>query len=62
MLQNQLISTIASTLRAFDPKSDTLHILIISFAFYQLIQFARKSRAGQLVKGILLSVVFYGLA
>ena len=62
MLQNQMLSAIASTLRAFDPISDTLDILIISFAFYQLIQFARKSRAGQLVKGILLIVVFYGLA
>ena len=62
MLPNQTISAIVSTLRAFDPVSDTLDILIISFAFYQLIQFARKSRAGQLVKGILLIIVFYGLA
>lgn len=54
MLQNQTISAITSTLRAFDPVSDTLDILIISFAFYQLIQFARKSKAGQLVRGILL--------
>ena len=62
MLQNQTISAITSTLRAFDPVSDTLDILIISFAFYQLIQFARKSKAGQLVRGILLIVLFYGLA
>src|SRR5699024_712985 len=48
MLQNQTISAIASTLRAFDPISDTLDILIISFAFYHLIQFARKSLPGQL--------------
>ena len=61
MLQNQMLSAIASTLRAFDPISDTLDILIISFAFYQLIQFARKSRAGQLVKGILLIVVLNAL-
>ena len=62
MLQNQMISAIASTLHVFDPVSDTLDILIISFAFYQLIQFARKSRAGQLVRGILLIIIFYGLA
>ena len=43
-------------------RSDTLDILIISFVFYQLLQFARKSRAGQLVKGIILILVFYGLA
>ena len=49
-------------MRTFDPLSDTLDILIISFVFYQLLQFARKSRAGQLVKGILLILVFYGLA
>ena len=30
--------------------------------FYQLIQFARKSRAGQLVKGIALLILFYGFA
>ena len=50
MLQNQTLSAIISSLRAFDLFSDTLDILIISFAFYQLIQFARKSRAGQLVR------------
>ena len=47
-----------SSLRTFDPLSDTLDILIISFVFYQLLQFARKSRAGQLVKGIILILVF----
>ena len=62
MLQNQTLSAIISSLRAFDLFSDTLDILIISFAFYQLIQFARKSRAGQLVKGIALLVLFYGFA
>ena len=34
----------------------------VSFVFYQLIQFARKSRAGQLVKGIALLILFYGFA
>ena len=62
MLQNQTLSAIISSLRAFDLFSDTLDIPIISFAFYQLIQFARKSRAGQLVKGIALLVLFYGFA
>ena len=62
MLPNQTLNAILSSLRTFDPLSDTLDILIISFVFYQLLQFARKSRAGQLVKGILLILVFYGLA
>ena len=62
MLQNQTLSAIISSLRAFDLFSDTLDILIISFVFYQLIQFARKSRAGQLVKGIALLILFYGFA
>ena len=57
MLQNQTLSAIISSLRAFDLFSDTLDILIISFVFYQLIQFARKSRAGQLVKGIALLIL-----
>ena len=61
-MQNEIFSSIASTLRAFNPVSDTLDILIISFAFYQLIQFARKSKAGQLVRGILIIVLFYGFA
>ena len=59
---NQTISAILSSLRTFEPLSDTLDIIIISFVFYQLLQFARKSRAGQLVKGILLIIVSYGLA
>ncbi|WP_307998871.1 diadenylate cyclase CdaA [uncultured Gemmiger sp.] len=62
MLKNDMISAILSSLRAFDPFSDTLDILIISFVFYQLVLFARRSRAGQLVKGIFLLIVFYGLA
>ena len=62
MLPNQMFNAILSSLRTFDPLSDTLDILIISFVFYQLLQFARKSRAGQLVKGIILILVFYGLA
>ena len=62
MLPNQTISAILSSLRTFEPLSDTLDIIIISFVFYQLLQFAHKSRAGQLVKGILLIIVSYGLA
>ena len=62
MLKNDMISAILSSLRAFNPFSDTRDILIISFVFYQLVLFARRSRAGQLVKGIFLLVVFYGLA
>ena len=62
MLKNDMISAILSSLRAFNLFSDTIDILIISFVFYQLVLFARRSRAGQLVKGIFLLVVFYGLA
>ena len=62
MLPNQMFNAVLSSLRTFDPLSDTLDILIISFVFYQLLQFARKSRAGQLVKGIALLILFYGFA
>ena len=62
MMPTEILRMITSSLRTFDPWRDILDIAIISFAFYQLILFARKSRAGQLVRGILLLVVFFGLA
>ena len=59
MLPNQTLNAILSSLRTFDPLSDTLDILIISFEFYKILQFERKSRDGQIVKGILMILVFY---
>ena len=35
MLPNQMFNAVLSSLRTFDPLSDTLDILIISFVFYQ---------------------------
>ena len=62
MLPNQMFNAVLSSLRTFDPLSDTLDILIISFVFYQLLQFARKSRAGQLVRGLILALLCFALA
>lgn len=62
MASIDIFGEIFSSLRTFNPLRDGLDIFIISFAFYQLILFARKSSAGQLVKGIFLLVGFYGLA
>jgi len=58
----ELFNDVLSTLRAFDPWRDLIDILIISFAFYQIINFARKSHAGQLFRGIVLLVAFFVLA
>lgn len=62
MFQNELFNSVISNLRTFDPWRDLLDIFIISFVFYQLIRFARKSSAGQLVKGIGLLVSFFAMA
>ena len=57
----EFFNNVVSNLRTFQVR-DLIDILVISFVFYELFVFARKSRAGQLVKGILLIIVFYGLA
>ena len=59
---DELWSRIISNLQVFDPWRDTLDILIIAVAFYELIAFARRSRAGQLVKGIVTLLAFIVLA
>ncbi len=46
---------------SFDLK-DVVDILIVSFIVYEVIQFIRKSRAAQILKGILLLVVVLQLA
>lgn len=51
-----------SNLQTFDPLRDSIDILIIAVAFYELFLFARKSRAGQLAKGVVTFLVFSVLA
>ena len=58
MLINDLFSSLISNLRTFELR-DAIDIIIVSFAFYQLLSFARRSRAGQLVQGLLLFLVFF---
>ena len=58
----ELVDAVMSNLRVFNPVRDTIDILIISFVFYQLIVFARKSHAGQLIKGLVLLLAFFALA
>ena len=60
-MNNELVNII-SNFRSFDWTRDLLDVIIIAVAFYELIRFARKSRAGQLVKGVLLILVFYAIA
>lgn len=54
-------SGVISNLRTFGVR-DLVDILVISFAFYELFLFARKSRAGQLVRGLMLALVCFALA
>ena len=50
-----------ANLRTFGLR-DVIDIAVVSLAMYQILLFARKSRAGQLVRGLLLLLVFYALA
>lgn len=61
LMNNELVNII-SNFRSFDWTRDLLDVIIIAVAFYELIRFARKSRAGQLVKGVLLFLAFYAIA
>ncbi len=54
---NQFVYTL-SNLRLFD----IVDILIIAFIIYKAIEFLRETRAGQLVKGIVLLLVLYAFA
>lgn len=54
---NQFVYTI-SNVRVFD----IIDILIIAFIVYKAIEFLRETRAGQLVKGIILLLVLYAFA
>lgn len=54
-------SQIYSVIRTFSI-SDVIDILLIAYITYKGIQLIRETRAGQLVKGILLLGIFYALA
>ncbi len=54
---NQFIYTISSV-RIFD----IIDILLIAFILYKAIEFLRETRAGQLVKGIIVLLIFYVFA
>lgn len=55
---NQIIYAISSIRIPFD----IIDILVIAFIFYKAIGFLRESRAGQLVKGIIILLVVYAVA
>lgn len=55
---NQIVYAVSSLRIPFD----IIDILVIAFIIYKAIGFLRESRAGQLVKGIIILVVVYGIA
>ena len=55
------MSTIWATLRTFQFK-DAIDILVISLIFYYFFKLLRQSRAGQLVKGVVVLLVAYGIS
>ncbi len=55
---NQIVYAVSSIRIPFD----IIDILVIAFIIYKAIGFLRESRAGQLVKGILILVVMYVIA
>ena len=58
---NEFFNNVLSNLRTFQLR-DLVDILVISFVFYEIFQFARRSRAGQLVRGVVLLIVSFMLA
>ena len=55
------ISTIWATLKTFQLK-DAVDIIVISMILYYLLKLLRQSRAGQLVKGVVVLLVAYGIS
>lgn len=55
------MSTIWATLRTFEFK-DAIDILVISLILYYLFKLLRQSRAGQLVKGVVVLLIAYGVS
>ena len=56
---NQMFNTVLSSLRTFDRYAGHPYYLL---CLYQLLQFRAQIRTDRLVKGIILNLVFYGLA
>lgn len=56
-----LITTLWATLKTFQFK-DAIDILVISLILYYLFKLLRQSRAGQLVKGVVVLLIAYGIS
>ena len=56
-----MITTIWATLKTFQFK-DAVDILVISMMLYYLFKLLRQSRAGQLVKGVVVLLMAYGIS
>ena len=56
-----IITAIWATLKTFQFK-DAIDIIVISLILYYLFKLLRQSRAGQLVKGVVILLVAYGLS
>ena len=50
---------IYGVLRNFNWITDLIDIVVIAFIIYKAIQMVRETRAGQLIKGLILMVLFY---
>ena len=57
----EVMSAIWATLKTFQFK-DAIDILVISLILYYLFKLLRQSRSGQLVKGVVVLLAFYGIA
>ena len=51
-----------STWKSFNPLNDSIDIIIIALILFYLFRLFRHSRAGQLVKGIVILLIVYGVA
>ena len=57
----ELMEAVISNFRVFGLR-DIIDIAVVALALYQIFIFARKSRAGQLVRGLMLLLAVYALA
>ncbi len=57
----EFFNQISGVLRTFSI-FDAIDIILLAYVTYVVINFVKETRAGQLVKGLLLLVVFYFLA
>lgn len=60
-MNSEIISNILNNLNTFQMR-DAVDVVVITFALYELIKLARKSRAGQVVKGLLVFLCLFALA